>query len=101
MKDAESTPSPSKFCKIFGMRNPALNASAAAELPRKCAKMLSRMMPAMRLSRIPDATTLAAPPGGRSFASSLDVAREESTDYADYVDSHIRETRGQRWHGAC
>ncbi len=37
------------------MRKPALNASAAAELPRKCAKMLSRTRPAMRLSSTPTA----------------------------------------------
>src|SRR5581483_1250336 len=56
------------------MRRPALRASAADELPKKCAKMLSRIMPAIRLSRIPDATMPAAPPGGRNAASDWDCS---------------------------
>ena len=34
MNDAESTPSPKRFCRKFGMRNAALNASAASPSPR-------------------------------------------------------------------
>jgi hypothetical protein len=34
MKDAESAPSPNRFCRKLGMRNAALNASAAAEVPK-------------------------------------------------------------------
>src|ERR1700678_2769463 len=55
MNDADSTPSPNRFCRMLGMRKPALNASAVAESPRKWAKMLSRTRPAMRLSNTPAA----------------------------------------------
>jgi hypothetical protein len=34
MKEADSTPSPNRFCRMLGMRMPALKASAASELPR-------------------------------------------------------------------
>ena len=34
MNDADSTPSPSRFCKKFGMRSAARNAPAAGRLPR-------------------------------------------------------------------
>jgi hypothetical protein len=34
MKEAESTPSPKRFCRKFGILNAALKASAAAEVPR-------------------------------------------------------------------
>ena len=34
MNDADSTPSPSRFCSRFGMRSAALKASAAAPTPR-------------------------------------------------------------------
>ena len=36
MNDAESTPSPKRFCKKLGMRSAALNASAASEFPFTC-----------------------------------------------------------------
>jgi hypothetical protein len=31
MNDAERAPSPNRFCRKFGMRNAALNASAASD----------------------------------------------------------------------
>src|SRR5260370_26926548 len=72
MNEAERTPSPNKFCKIFGIRNPALKASAVAEFPRKCAKMLSRTSPAIRLSNTPTAIVPARlaqdPPGAGDVA---------------------------------
>ena len=34
IKEAESTPSPNRFCRKLGMRNAALKASAASELPK-------------------------------------------------------------------
>ncbi len=34
MNDAESTPSPNRFCKKLGMRKAARNASAESELPK-------------------------------------------------------------------
>src|SRR5690348_11816128 len=56
MNDADSTPSPSRFWSTFGILKAALKASAESELPKKCAKMLSRTRPAMRLRKIPAAT---------------------------------------------
>ena len=34
MKEADRTPSPKRFCSMFGIRNAALNASAARPAPR-------------------------------------------------------------------
>jgi hypothetical protein len=34
MKEAESTPSPKRFCRTLGMRSAAVKAPASAELPR-------------------------------------------------------------------
>jgi hypothetical protein len=34
MNEAESTPSPNRFCRKLGIRNAALNASAASEVPK-------------------------------------------------------------------
>ncbi len=34
MKEAESTPSPNRFCSTFGMRSAAVNAPASAEVLR-------------------------------------------------------------------
>jgi hypothetical protein len=34
MRDAESTPSPNRFCRKLGIRNAALNASAASDVPK-------------------------------------------------------------------
>ena len=34
MKDADKTPSPKRFCRKFGMRKAALNASAESLSPR-------------------------------------------------------------------
>src|SRR5215467_13744001 len=62
MNDAESTPSPKRFCRILGMRNAPRSASAANELPRKCAIARSRTSPAMRLRKIPAATRKACRP---------------------------------------
>src|SRR6185295_19442583 len=56
MNEAESTPSPNRFWRKFGIRSAALNAPAGPELPRKCAKTCSRARPARRESRIPAAT---------------------------------------------
>src|SRR6267154_919801 len=61
MKEALSTPSPSRFWRKLGILNAALYASAASEVPRKCPKTLWRTSPASRLSRIPAATTDAPP----------------------------------------
>src|SRR5512142_3187663 len=56
MNEAESTPSPNRFWRKFGILSAALKASAAAELPRWWAKTRSRTRPANRLSRMPVAT---------------------------------------------
>ena len=42
MNDAESTPSPKRFCRKFGIFSAALNAPAAAELPHQVAAVVSR-----------------------------------------------------------
>jgi hypothetical protein len=34
MNEAESTPSPKRFCKKFGILKAALNASAASDVPK-------------------------------------------------------------------
>jgi hypothetical protein len=34
MKEADSTPSPNRFCRKFGSLKAALKASAAAEVPK-------------------------------------------------------------------
>jgi hypothetical protein len=34
MNEAESTPSPNRFCNRFGMRKAAFSASATSELPK-------------------------------------------------------------------
>jgi hypothetical protein len=34
MNDAERTPSPKRFCRKLGIRNAALKASAASEVPK-------------------------------------------------------------------
>src|ERR1700759_3292612 len=64
MNDADSTPSPKRFCRKFGIRIAALNAPAAFELPKKWANAFSRTRPAMRLRRMPDATSMANPARG-------------------------------------
>jgi len=56
INEAERTPSPKRFCKKLGILKAALNASAASELPKKCAKTLSRISPAILLRKIPVAT---------------------------------------------
>jgi hypothetical protein len=64
MNDAESTPSPNRFWRKFGIRKAALNASAALERPRAWDSTRWRTRPATRLSRMPDATRVAAPRTG-------------------------------------
>src|ERR1041384_869112 len=56
MKDADNAPSPNRFCRKLGMRNAALQASASASRPKKCAMTRWRTSPARRLKRIPSAT---------------------------------------------
>jgi hypothetical protein len=69
IKEADSTPSPKRFCRIFGIRRAARNASAASVLPRKWASDRSRIKPAIRLSMIPAATSNAGwPDGGELLA---------------------------------
>src|SRR5918997_3034513 len=57
MNDADSTPSPSRFCIRFGMRSAALKASAAGLVPRTEPITTSRIRPAQRDSRMPAATS--------------------------------------------
>src|SRR5690349_18267212 len=93
MNDAESTPSPNRFCNMFGMRSAALNTPAASELPRKCANAFSRTSPEMRLSRMPAATSAAKLPlrfgaagatAGAAAAPSMFVSSEFMRDAARY-----------------
>src|SRR6185295_1329902 len=57
MNEAESTPSPSRFWSRLGIRNAALKAPAAGDVPRKWANTCSRTSPAIRDNRIPEATS--------------------------------------------
>src|SRR5256885_140054 len=75
MNDAESTPSPKRFCRKFGIRSAAENAPAATEFPRKCANTLPRTRPAMRLRRIPVAPRPVMRPGVRKAPRALREAR--------------------------
>src|SRR5438309_2498356 len=60
MNDAESAPSPNRFCRKFGMRNAALNASAASDWrPKYRAKNAWRISPVTRLRKMPAATKTA------------------------------------------
>ncbi len=47
---------------MFGIRNATLNASPAADTPKKCAKTADRKRPRTRLEKIPIATRNAARP---------------------------------------
>src|SRR3990172_10834136 len=61
MNEADRAPSPNRFCRKFGMRNAALNASAASDTcPKYLANRRSLTSPAMRLRRMPAATSAAA-----------------------------------------
>src|SRR6266404_316258 len=60
MNDAESTPSPKRFCSRLGIFSAALNASAAAPFPKKCANTYCRTKPAIRLRRMRAPTSAAA-----------------------------------------
>src|SRR5579872_2746972 len=61
MNDPDRAPSPKRFCRRFGIRNAALNASAARERwPKYCEKIAVRASPASRLARIPAATIASA-----------------------------------------
>ena len=62
MNEADSTPSPSRFCSRFGMRRAALNASEARPTPRKPAVTISRTRPDSRDSRMPAPTRARGPP---------------------------------------
>src|SRR3954467_10335143 len=73
MNEAESTPSPNRFCKKLGILNAALKASAASEEPKSGARTRWRTRPRMRLSRI-RAATIAA---GRARLAVRAVAGEE------------------------
>src|SRR5436190_4172958 len=61
MNDADRAPSPKRLCSRFGIRNAALNASAAIPVvaPRYFALNDSRTTPRMRDSRMPAATRAA------------------------------------------
>src|ERR1035437_7697532 len=66
MNEAESAPSPKRFCRKLGIRNAALNASAASVYrPKKYEKVLCRANPATRLNRMPVATRAADRPRDR------------------------------------
>ena len=56
MNEADRTPSPSRFCRMFGIRNAALNASVARLLPKNAAIVISRIKPATRDRAMPEAT---------------------------------------------
>src|SRR4051812_46092084 len=60
MNDAESTPSPKRFCRKLGMRSAARNASPTSEFPKKWAVTRSRTRPAILLRKMPAATMTAA-----------------------------------------
>src|SRR6185437_14673356 len=63
MNEPDNAPSPKRFWSRLGMRNAALNASAATERwPKKYEKIVVRANPAMRLAKMPIATIASAPP---------------------------------------
>src|ERR1700726_3355618 len=67
MNDADRTPSPKRFWRKFGILSAARKASAAGNVPRKCANARSRTNPATLLNRIPLATKAAGRPEACSF----------------------------------
>src|SRR5215218_3041463 len=84
MNDAESAPSPNRFCSRLGMRNAIWNASAASvRCPKYFAKRTDRAMPARRLRRMPAPTDCAATDGsgpGNAFARGRRLPREPGHD---------------------
>ena len=56
MKDAESDPSPRRFCSKLGMRKAAAKASAAGPRARVERSKDSRIKPAIRERKMPKAT---------------------------------------------
>ena len=60
MNEALSVPSPRRFCRTFGMRSAARQASASGPVPKWWAKTISRANPKIRLTRMPAATLEAA-----------------------------------------
>src|SRR5437868_14528359 len=60
MNEADRAPSPNKFWRKLGMRKAALKASAASDCrPKYLAKKRCRTRPAIRLRRMPAATSSA------------------------------------------
>src|SRR5450755_266950 len=59
MKDAESTPSPRRFCSVLGMRKAAEKGPAIEEGPKAWGNTRVRMKPASPDRRIPNATRVA------------------------------------------
>src|SRR4051812_17940613 len=100
MNDADRTPSPNRFCRKLGIFSAALNAPAAGELPRECAKTRTRMSPAMRLSRIPAATSTAKPAArGFAFAGTSGGVASAVIDYGRQAYCGIR-AETARYHTA-
>ena len=61
MNDADSAPSPRRFCNTFGICSEKAKASAATVLaPSHADSTTSRRMPEIRLSRMPAPTRIAA-----------------------------------------
>src|SRR5438093_1231675 len=94
MNDADSAPSPNRFCRRFGIRNAALKASAAivSLAPRNLAFSDSRTTPSNRESRMPAATRAAARPrddepgvggGGDAALPAMLSAMSLSRSYGD------------------
>src|SRR3981081_481012 len=101
VKDADSTPSPKRFCRIFGMRSAARNASAASVLPRKWARERSLIKPAIRLSMIPAATRNAGRPDGDELLAcavwrSNSAPSLETSEASDFATPRIRPKRRSR-----
>src|SRR6516164_4650638 len=63
MNDADSAPSPNRFCRKFGILKAAANASAGSDVcPRYFATSVARTNPDSRLTRMPAATRTADRP---------------------------------------